>query len=163
MPAVLEPQIPSRSLAPLRAARQSGCVVCGPDHPHGLRIPYRVDAAGVATAEWTPTRDWEGFEGIVHGGIVSTVLDEAMSQAVAAGGCEALTAELRVRLRHRVSPGEPLLIRGWIVRRARRLIETEAALTGRDGVVRAHAWASFLALLPKSKETSSSENSSSDQ
>jgi acyl-coenzyme A thioesterase PaaI-like protein len=87
---------------------------------------------------------WEGFRGIVHGGVVSTVLDEAMSKAVAATGSEALTAKLRVRFRRHVTSGDVFLIRGWIVKRNRRLIEAEAVLTAPDGTEHAHAWASFL-------------------
>jgi acyl-coenzyme A thioesterase PaaI-like protein len=99
------------------------------------------------TATWTPNPAWEGFRGIVHGGVVSTVLDEAMSKAVAATGSEALTAELRVRFRRHVTSGDVFLIRGWIVKRNRRLIGTEATLTAPDGTEHAHAWASFLTLL----------------
>jgi len=98
------------------------------------------------TATWTPSPTWEGFRGIVHGGVVSTVLDEAMAKAVAATGSQALTAELRVRFRRHVTSGEAFLIRGWIVKQNKRLIATEAALTAPDGTEHAHAWASFLAL-----------------
>jgi acyl-coenzyme A thioesterase PaaI-like protein len=77
---------------------------------------------------------------------VSTVLDEAMSKAVAAAGCEALTAELRVRFRRHVTSDGVFLIRGWIAKRGKRLIETEATLTALDGKEHAHAWATFLAL-----------------
>jgi hypothetical protein len=80
----------------LRARAQNRCIVCGPENPHGLRIHYMRERDGAITAEWRPTESWEGFEGIVHGGIVSTVLDEAMSKAVAAMNCEALTGELKV-------------------------------------------------------------------
>ena len=64
---------------------------------------------------------------------MSTVLDEAMSKAVAATGSQALTAELRVRFRRHVTSGDVFLIRGWIVKRNRRAIVTEAALTAPDG------------------------------
>jgi acyl-coenzyme A thioesterase PaaI-like protein len=130
----------------LHALTQSGCFVCGQDNPHGLRIPYERQDSGEMTAAWTPDPAWEGFRGIVHGGVVSTVLDEAMSKAVAATGSEALTAELRVRFRRAVPSGATFLIRGWIVKRNKRLIETEAMLTASDGTEHAHAWATFLAL-----------------
>jgi uncharacterized protein (TIGR00369 family) len=89
---------------------------------------------------------WEGFQGIVHGGIVSTVLDEAMSKAVAATGTEALTAELRVRFRHPAPSGVSLQVRGRVVRRLGRLFETEADLAGPGGIQYAHASAKFLAV-----------------
>ena len=130
----------------LRARVQNGCVVCGQDNPHGLHIQYLLGRDGAVTAEWRPTANWEGFEGIVHGGIISTVLDEAMSKAVVAMNYEALTGELRVRFRHRVASGENLRIRGWVVEKVKRLVKAEATLTASDGSERAHAWASFLAL-----------------
>jgi acyl-coenzyme A thioesterase PaaI-like protein len=130
----------------LRARPQSVCFVCGQDNPHGLKIPYQRQDNGEIVATWTPAPPWEGFRGIIHGGIVSTVLDEAMSKAIAAMGCEALTAELRVRFRRRVSTGDVFLIRGWIVDRGKRLIKAEAILATPDGTEHAHAWATFLPL-----------------
>jgi len=130
----------------LRARAQSACVVCGQNNPHGLQIRFRREDNGEITAAWTPSSAWEGFSGIVHGGIVGTVLDEAMSKAVAATGTEALTAELRVRFRHPVDAGKLFSIRGWIVSRNKRLTKTEAALIAGDGTEHAHAWATFLAL-----------------
>ena len=96
----------------VRARMQNRCVVCGPDNPRGLRISYARQEDGAVTADWCPSEDWEGFQGIVHGGIISTVLDEAMSKAVAAASCEALTGELKVRFRLLVASREPLHIRG---------------------------------------------------
>jgi acyl-coenzyme A thioesterase PaaI-like protein len=97
-------------------------------------------------AQWLPNADFEGFRGIAHGGIVSTVLDEAMAKAVAATGADALTAEMRVRFRHEVSTAIPVLVQGWIESRQRRIFRTEASLTGPDGSELAHAWATFLEL-----------------
>ncbi|MCC7175753.1 MAG: PaaI family thioesterase [Bryobacterales bacterium] len=128
-----------------RALRHPGCFACGEDNPHGLRIHYRRDGSGAFTAVWRPTSGWEGFRGIVHGGIVSTVLDEAMSKAVAAL-CEALTAELRVRFRRRVESGSAMFVRGWVTRRHKRRIQAEATLTSAEGTEHAHAWAVFLAV-----------------
>jgi acyl-coenzyme A thioesterase PaaI-like protein len=130
----------------LHARAQSACFVCGQDNEHGLRIRFRRETDGEITAEWMPDSVFEGFRGIVHGGVVSTVLDEAMSKAVAATGTEALTAELRVRFRHHVTIGDIFQVRGWIVKRNKRLIDTEAVLTADDGTEHAHAWARFLSL-----------------
>src|ERR1035441_5971489 len=130
----------------LRARTQNGCVVCGQDNPYGLRIQYVLGRDGAVTAEWRPTANWEGFEGIVHGGIISTVLDEAMSKAVAAMSYEALTGELKVRVRQHVAAGEKLRNPGWGVGKDKGLFKAEATLTAADGSDRAHAWARFLAL-----------------
>ena len=130
--------------ASVAALLQSACFACGPDNARGLRLRFDTRKSGESVAEWIPEKFTEGFRGIVHGGIVSTVLDEAMSQAVAAAGLPALTAELRVRLRHHVPSTCLVQVRGWIDSHSRRLIKTEAAITDSDGIELAHAWASFL-------------------
>jgi acyl-coenzyme A thioesterase PaaI-like protein len=117
-----------------------------------LRIRFNASPDGAVSAEWTPTAEWEGFEGIIHGGIISTVLDEAMSKAVAAAQNRALTGELRVRFRSHVESGNAYRIRGWITERKKRLLKTEAALTTPDGKERAHAWAVFV-VLPKTRDS----------
>lgn len=139
MPASIQP----RSTPP-RAKTQSTCFVCGPTHPTGLRIKYELAGDGVISARWVPNRNWEGFRGVIHGGIVCTVLDEAMSKAVTALAGDALTAEIRVRLRRRIQSGREFAIRGWVVDRCKRRIRTEAAIAGADGHEFAHAWATFL-------------------
>ena len=131
---------------PLQAQPQATCFVCGSDNPGGLQLRYEHGVDGTVNATWTPTNMCEGFRGIVHGGIVSTVLDEAMSKAVFATKCQALTCELRVRFRHHVIVGEALRIRGWVVARQKRKITAEASLCTLDGKERAQAWATFLVL-----------------
>lgn len=86
----------------------------------------------------------EGFRGIVHGGVIATVLDEAMSKAVLFSGRSALTAELRIRYRRPVRPGMVVHVRGWIASRSGRLSGTESSMTDVDGSECAHAWARFL-------------------
>jgi len=130
----------------LQAQPQATCFVCGSDNPGGLQLRYECGVDGTVNATWTPTNMCEGFRGIVHGGIVSTVLDEAMSKAVFATKCQALTCELRVRFRHHVTVGEPVRIRGWVVARQKRKITAEASLCTLDGKERAQAWATFLVL-----------------
>ncbi len=126
------------------------CFVCGSRNPHGLGLHFSRNDAGESRALWRTGEEWEGFRGVIHGGIVSTVLDEAMSKAVALEDIHALTCELRVRLRRRVGPAELLEVRGWIVEKRRRKITTEAILVDREGRERAHAWATFLKPLPPS-------------
>ena len=123
---------------------QTSCFACGPDNPHGLRLRFTTTKRGESVAEWVPDSFTEGFRGIVHGGIVSTVLDEAMSKAVAAAGLPALTAELRVRLRQHVPPKCLVQVKGWIDSQTKRLIKTQAAISDSEGTELAHAWASFL-------------------
>ena len=133
------PALPKRRSARLNPA----CFVCGAQNPIGLHIKFLREGAGV-TARWTPAAGSESFRGTIHGGIITAVLDEAMSKAVIAQDWEALTADLRVRFRDRVCPGEHLQVRGWIVEKQKRRIRAEAELSTKNGEERAHAWATFL-------------------
>ena len=68
-----------------------------------------------------------------------------MSQSIISEGYTALTAEMRVRFRKKVSVNDDLSVRGWVVRVQKRKIVAEGSLTSADGVEKAHAWATFLA------------------
>jgi uncharacterized protein (TIGR00369 family) len=122
----------------------AGCFVCGQHNPMGLRMSFDITEPGRAQTLWTPAGPYDGYPGIVHGGIVSTVLDEAMSKAVTSEGALVMTAELRVRYRAPVRSGIPLTVRGWVVKSGSRLIEAEASLEGPGGVECAHGWGRFL-------------------
>ena len=129
-----------RATAPLNPA----CVVCGQENPFGLHLEFQTDG-DVSTAQWTASAGWESFKGVIHGGVICAVLDEAMSQAIIAAGYEALTAEMRIRFRKKVSVNDVLRARGWVVRVQKRKIVAEGSHTSADGVEKAHAWATFLA------------------
>lgn len=122
----------------------SRCFACGEEHPCGLHLSFAQSGRGEVRSSWRPERQWEGFRGVVHGGIVSTVLDEAMSKAAATGGTPAYTCDLRVRLKRHVTPGEHLEVRGWVLERKKRKILTEATISDAAGHEFAHAWATFL-------------------
>lgn len=130
----------------LAALPNARCVACGLENPRGLQLRFSPDGPRAVTAPWTTSPEWAGFQGLIHGGIISTVLDEAMSKAVATMGWQALTCELRVRLRRRVPPYESLQVRGWVAEKRRRKVLTEASLCDQGGVERAHAWGAFLVL-----------------
>jgi hypothetical protein len=128
-----------RATAPLNPA----CVVCGQENPCGLHLEFQMDG-DVSMARWTASAGWESFKGVIHGGVICAVLDEAMSQAIIAAGYEALTAEMRIRFRNKVSVNDVLSVRGWVVRVQKRKVVAEGSLVSADGVERAHAWATFL-------------------
>ncbi|MBK7927600.1 MAG: PaaI family thioesterase [Bryobacterales bacterium] len=95
-------------------------------------------------SEWRPSADWEGFQGIIHGGVVTTVLDEAMSKAVASTGMPGLTCHLEVRLRQSVTPGDHLTVRAWVVEKRKRRVRVEAEIRDGRDTEKAHGWATFL-------------------
>lgn len=143
----VEPEPPAAEALPNR------CFACGKDNSIGLKLDFARRPDGEAMAEWTPAAAHEGWPGVVHGGLLSTVLDEAMSHAVLAAGLKAMTAELRVRFREPAPPGRALAVKGWVVQRTKRLVEAEAAITGAAGEEYAHGWGRFLCVdaLPQAR------------
>lgn len=128
-----------RQHAPLNAH----CVVCGQDNLNGLHLVFSATANGVLAA-WQTTTGWESFQGNIHGGILSTVLDEAMSQSIIFLGKEAFTVDLRVRFHKKVAVGELIYVKGWVLEVRKRRILAEACLTACNGEEKAHAWGTFL-------------------
>ena len=82
------------------------CFVCGAQNPHGLGLRFRQEGDEVVS-DFIPTPHLAGFRDIVHGGIISTALDEAMFWAAA---CRmkrfCLAAELEVRFVRKVTLGQ---------------------------------------------------------
>ncbi|MCL4458991.1 MAG: PaaI family thioesterase [Chloroflexi bacterium] len=78
------------------------CFACGPHNPIGLHLNFQPVSDGVATI-FTPQRQHQGYQGIMHGGLVATLLDEAVTYAIAHKFGMAVTGELTTRL-HRPVP-----------------------------------------------------------
>jgi acyl-coenzyme A thioesterase PaaI-like protein len=112
-----------------------GCFVCGAHNPHGLHLRFRRVGEEVH-ADFVPETHHAGFRGIVHGGILSTVLDEAMFWAAASTKKSfCLAAELNVRFITKVSVGQPMLAVARLKTDRGRLWESEAELRDAHGNV----------------------------
>ncbi|GAB4257630.1 MAG: PaaI family thioesterase [Deferrisomatales bacterium] len=121
------------------------CFVCGSGNAEGLRLAFVVDEEQRAIETvWVPRPAHQGYRGIVHGGLVTTVLDEAMGKLSAALGMPAVTAELTVRFRKPVPPERPLRVQGRITEVRRRFLAGEAQATLEDGTVAAQATAKLM-------------------
>lgn len=123
--------------------KYSGCFVCGDKNPEGLRIRFLLDG-DEAVAECTAEARFQGFKGIYHGGLISTLLDEIMAKAVLARRKYAMTVEIAVRYKKAVPVGETLRLRGRIVGEHGRLFSTEGELTGASGTLYATATGRYL-------------------
>jgi uncharacterized protein (TIGR00369 family) len=106
------------------------CYVCGKDNPAGLQAVFEIDKnARTIIGRFTPRQEHEGWQGILHGGIVAALLDEAMVKLAAHLGIHAVSAEITVKFKAPAAPGEELAITGKIVTEASRLIEAEAIVS----------------------------------
>ena len=121
-----------------------GCFGCGDDNPIGLHLRFAADGDSVR-ASFIPSPDHQGFGGIVHGGIISTILDEAMAWATAHSGFWAMTGDIRVRFRRPLTIGESAVVMARVSGARGRLVTTvgERALAS-DGSSIATATATFV-------------------
>jgi uncharacterized protein (TIGR00369 family) len=115
------------------------CFACGVDNPIGLHLTFRTEGEEYVTTFQADAR-YQGYHGIIHGGIVATLLDEVMVRQVWEQAGPSATAKLDIRYRQPAPVGQPITVRGRItaVRRGR-LFETAAEARLADGTVLAEA------------------------
>lgn len=120
------------------------CYVCGRENPAGLKVDFEINTdTKTIRARFQTLPEHQGYEGVVHGGILSALLDEAMAKLAFALGLPAVTAEITVKFRSPVTPGEVLFVFGSITKEARRLALAEATIE-RGTTVVASATAKLL-------------------
>ena len=110
------------------------CFGCGQTNPIGLKLSFQWDGK-TASAEFTPTKFYQGWSGLVHGGIIICLLDEAMGYAALFEGMNCVTAKMQVKLRRPASVDEPLIITSSTIKKTRKLVETKAAISLKDGTL----------------------------
>lgn len=122
------------------------CFGCGRLNEHGLQLDLFPDPAGDGVyAAFVPPSRTEGYTGMVHGGIITTVLDEVMAWTMARHGIWAVTGQLTTRYRKPIELGEATTATGYLIRDRGRVIETRGEIRrDRDGALLADATATFI-------------------
>ena len=121
------------------------CFACGALNEHGIHLDLHVDGDRCWTELALPDR-FQGWDGIAHGGIICTILDEVMAWSLAATDNWGLTARMNVEFKRPVHLGVPIRAEGWMTSIRRRLIETAARLIDpASGQVLATATATYVA------------------
>jgi acyl-coenzyme A thioesterase PaaI-like protein len=114
------------------------CFACGKDNPDGLRLVFESVGDDVRTSVTFP-RKFQGYSDVIHGGLVSTVLDETMVTLLNQLGYLALTAELSVRFREPVHVGEKIDVTASLVERRGKVFRVKAKAVREDGTTVATA------------------------
>ena len=110
------------------------CFVCGPENPMGLKLDFAFDGKTIRT-EYVPPKEHQGYMDIVHGGIVSALLDEVMVKVAIEHGKPAVTAQMDIRLKKAVSIGTKITISAEITKETRKTLEAYAKATVNDEIV----------------------------
>jgi len=116
------------------------CFGCGVNNPIGMKLKFHQDG-DILRTEFTPGTNYQGWPGLLHGGILGCLLDEVMSNVAYATGHTCLTASITIRQKKPVKVEVPLVITARITRRRKKIIETEGRICLKDGTVVAESTA----------------------
>ncbi len=124
-------------------ATQGMCFACGPNNSIGLKMAFHEEGDAYVGV-FHPRPEHQGYDDIVHGGLISTALDEVMARWLWAKGLPFATAELTVRYRAPLRVGRTLTVTARIEKESARLIEMTADGVDSEGVTVATAKGRFL-------------------
>ena len=119
-----------------KQANSHGCYVCGLENPFGLKLKFYWDGPERVVCNHVVPEHFNGYPGIVHGGVVATMLDELVGRVFIGDPPDLrflYTAKLTVRYRKSVPTGQPLHMVATAVRDRGRMAEAKAELYGPDG------------------------------
>lgn len=120
--------------------REDYCFACGEANPIGLHLKFEFVGDTFTTKKTLP-REYQSYTGIVHGGIITTMLDEAMGGYLYKSGKKAVTARLDVRYRKPTPVGEELTITGWVESQRANFVNMRATIALSDGTITAEGTA----------------------
>lgn len=119
------------------------CIICGRNNPFSLGLKFVPRGIDAVEASFTGGPHLQGYEGILHGGVISAVLDSAMAHCLLVKNIKAVTGDLRVRFLHAIPCTSRVTIRAWLTCAVSTLYELKAEARV-DGRLVARAKAKFM-------------------
>lgn len=120
------------------------CFVCGTDNPIGMKLDYKTTDKNTVEAVFIPGEEYQGYDDIMHGGLVTTLLDEAMVKVLNAQSIKAVTAEVKVRFKKTIPIGQQIIITGILKEQRKKLFYTEGFVKNELGEILAMAKGKFM-------------------
>jgi len=123
-----------------------GCIVCGQKetNPNTLNVRFRIVEDGVEVP-FTPDYRQEGYKDVVHGGVITSLLDETIGWAVAVQIKKYfVTAELNIRFVKPLPVGTDVIVKGRVIEHKSRYSVAGGEIVDVDGQVYARAEGKFL-------------------
>jgi uncharacterized protein (TIGR00369 family) len=122
------------------------CFVCGKANEHGLKLTFH-SSKGTTLSEFVLPKNFQGYKNIIHGGIVSAILDEAMIHAAMAGGHSPVSAEITVRFKQPLSAGQPAIVEAVLTQSGPRIVKAHARISDKaSGLLIAEATGKMIPL-----------------
>lgn len=126
-----------------------GCLLCGKANPWSLKLVFTEMPDGGMEADFSPHRRLQGYDGILHGGVISALLDAAMTHVLFQKDITAVTADLHVRFLEPVECRGSLKVRASLVSMRGAFSHLRAELD-QDGRIKTRAEGKFLKRKPAS-------------
>lgn len=112
MSATTEPTL--QVLKRIQQAEHPLCVVCGQANEQGLGLAFSLCEDGSVEARFECKTHLQGYDGLLHGGVISSLMDGAMTNCLFAHGIVAVTVEMTVRFRHPIVVNDSLEVKAHI-------------------------------------------------
>jgi len=119
----------------------SMCYICGRDNPVGLKMTFYDDGKSMVKSLVTPADYFQGYPGVLHGGVVASILDEVVGRSVMAGDHHRfmMTVNMTVQYRHPVPMGVELTAVGQVNKLKARIGKAEGKIVLPDGTIACEA------------------------
>jgi acyl-coenzyme A thioesterase PaaI-like protein len=111
------------------------CFLCGLDNSIGLKLAFYTDDEGRCIAHFRPCEEHQGFPRHLHGGIISSLLDETMGRVLVPQNVWAMTGRLEIKFRKPVPLDQELTIVGELTRSRSRAYEARGEIRLPDGTL----------------------------
>ena len=130
--------------------RKNHCFGCGHDNPQGMRLKFSLDdAARKAICHFKLSRRYTGPPGHAHGGIIATILDEAMGKVNKFRNVLALTSSMEIKYLRPVPLGQTLTVTACEQKVEGRRHINLAEISNEKGEVLARSTGTFIAIDPE--------------
>ena len=139
--------LPGRGETLLNRYQEQRCFVCGKNNGIGLHLTFQLEADMTYT-EFVPQPDHQGYDGVVHGGILAALLDDAMANCLWLRGVAAVTAKMVLRYREPVQVGTRLFVYGRLLQEREKVATAEGWITTATGTRLVEASGTFFKLSP---------------
>ena len=111
------------------------CFVCGIENPIGLKLKFYTDDEGRCITRFRPREEHQGYPGNLHGGVISTLLDETMGRVLIHQNVWAITGRLEIKFAKPVPLDRELTVIGELTRNRSRAYEARGEIRLPDGTV----------------------------
>ncbi len=127
------------------------CFVCGRENPAGLKMEFYELEPGVVESKLKVPHDYGGYPGVVHGGVITAMLDECSGRAAQTGPNDFMfTSEIKVRFRKNVPTDEIIVVTGTFLRRRNQVAFAHGEIRNESGDLLAESDGVFVDV-PKEK------------